>query len=139
MNVFILSCGVCHCHFPTLGISLLGIGGVPATNGFVSKFILFGSALEPGVNLWWLAIAGVLNSAFSIAYYLPIIKTLITTPAENSSELKEAPASILIPMCIMTLLIIVFGVYPRSILQLADGASKALIEGLQDYSSKVIP
>ncbi|RJS89665.1 hypothetical protein DRO56_00065 [Candidatus Bathyarchaeota archaeon] len=122
-----------------LAISLLGLGGVPSTNGFVSKFILFGSALAPGVNMWWLTLIGVLNSAFSMAYYLPIIIRLITKPAEKSSELKEAPILMLIPMCIMAILIIVFGIYPRPVLQLADSASKALIEGLQGYISKVIP
>jgi len=121
-----------------LTISLLGLGGVPSTNGFVSKFILFCSALEPGVNMWWLTLIGVLNSAFSMAYYLPIIIRLITRP-ENPSKLKEAPVSMLIPMCIMAILIIVLGVYPRPILQLAYGASKALIEGWQDYISKIIP
>lgn len=119
-------------------ISLLGLGGVPATAGFVSKFILFGSALAPGVDMWWLTLIGVLNSAFSIAYYLPIIRTLIATPTGAPSGLKEAPASMLIPMCIMAVLIVVFGVYPQPILQLADGASKALTEGLQNYILKIL-
>jgi len=120
-----------------LTISLLGLGGVPATAGFVSKFILFGSALAPGVNLWWLTIVGVLNSAFSIAYYLPIIRTLIAKPTEGFSGLKEAPATMLIPMCIMAILIVAFGVYPQPILELADGASKALTEGLSNYIAKI--
>ncbi|MBS7638071.1 hypothetical protein KEJ49_04185 [Candidatus Bathyarchaeota archaeon] len=34
----------------TLTISLLRLGGVPSTNGFVSKFILFSSVLGPNVN-----------------------------------------------------------------------------------------
>ena len=123
----------------TLTISLLGLGGIPSTAGFVSKFILFGSALAPEVDMWWLTLAGVLNSAFSMAYYLGIVRTLITKPEKGFSEIKEAPASMLIPMCIMAILIIAFGVYPRPILQFADGASKALIEGLQNYISKILP
>jgi len=121
-----------------LTISLLGLGGVPATAGFVSKFILFGSALAPSVNMWWLTIMGVLNSAFSTAYYLPIIKTLITKPTGSSPQLKEAPIPMLIPMCTMAVLIVVFGVYPQPILQLADGASRALIEGLPRYIAKIL-
>ena len=48
-----------------LVISLLALAGVPPLNGFWSKLILFGSALDAGTIVpWapWLAIAGVLNS-----------------------------------------------------------------------------
>jgi len=121
-----------------LAISVLGLGGVPATSGFVSKFILFGSALAPGVNLWWLALAGVLNSALSIAYYLRIVQRLITKPIKDFSRVREAPASMLVPIVAMAILIIVFGIYPLPVLQFADSASKALIEGLQNYISKII-
>src|SRR3989338_107021 len=59
-----------------LVISLLALAGVPPTSGFWSKLMLFGSALDAGVPSWgpWLAIAGVLNSALSLAYYGWIIR-----------------------------------------------------------------
>ena len=115
-----------------LFIALLGLGGVPATNGFVSKFILFGSALEPGVNLWWLAIAGVLNSAFSMAYYLRVMKTLISEP-EEVEVVKEAPASMLAVTVLMAALIVFFGIFPTQILGFAGEASKSLTENLGSY------
>ncbi|TAJ75298.1 MAG: NADH-quinone oxidoreductase subunit N, partial [Gallionellaceae bacterium] len=49
-----------------LVISLLALAGVPPLNGFWSKLILFGAAINAGAAApWapWLAIAGVLNSA----------------------------------------------------------------------------
>ena len=122
----------------TLFIALLGLGGVPSTNGFVSKFILFGSALAPGVNLWWLALAGVLNSAFSMAYYIRVMKTLISEPDEEIEVMEEAPASMLIVTLIMAALIILFGVYPAPILDFARGASNSLREGLQFYIRTII-
>jgi NADH-quinone oxidoreductase subunit N len=48
-----------------LTISLLALAGVPPLNGFMSKLVLFTAAMES--NLSWLALAGVLNSAFSLA------------------------------------------------------------------------
>lgn len=122
----------------TLAISLLGLGGVPSMNGFVSKFILFSSVLAPNINLWWLAVAGVLNSAFSMAYYLPVIITLIAQGDSSYEGLKEAPTLMLIPMIIMSIIIIIFGVYPFPIIDFADSASKSLIENLQSYIRSII-
>ena len=50
----------------TLTIVLLGLAGIPPTNGFFSKLILFTAAIDAG--LIFLAVAGVLNSAFSLSY-----------------------------------------------------------------------
>lgn len=122
----------------TLFIALLGLGGVPSTNGFVSKFILFGSALAPGVNLWWLALAGVINSAFSMAYYIRVMKTLISEPEEEMEGVREAPASMLAVTLIMAVFIILFGVYPAPILSFAREASASLREGLRFYITTII-
>jgi len=123
----------------TLFIAFLGLGGVPATNGFVSKFILFGSTMETDVGLWWLLIIGVLNSAFSMAYYLRVMKTFISEPAEGVKGLKEAPGLMLGVTVTMAALIIIFGLWPAPVLNFADSASKALVEGLQNYIRAVGP
>lgn len=50
-------------------ISLLALAGIPPLNGFWSKLLLFGSAIDSGQQIWWgpyLAIAGILNSALSL-------------------------------------------------------------------------
>ncbi len=55
-----------------IGNLILALAGVPPLAGFWSKLMLFGGALDAGSSLWWapwLAIAGVLNSALSLAYY----------------------------------------------------------------------
>lgn len=121
-----------------LTISFLGLCGVPTTSGFISKFVIFGSALQPGVDLWWLAIAGVLNSALSVAYYLRTIQRLVTKPEKDYSSLGEAPASMLIPVVAMAILIVVFGIYPQPLLQLADGAARALIDGVYNYILRIL-
>ena len=122
----------------TLFIALLGLGGVPTTNGFVSKFILFGSALEPQVNLWWLAIAGVLNSTLSMAYYLRVMRTFISEPDGEIKGVKEAPASMLAVTIFMAALIIFFGIFPTQLLGFAGEASKSLTENLGSYIGTII-
>ena len=56
-----------------LVIALFALAGIPPLSGFWSKLMLFGSARRmQATALWWapwLAIAGVLNSALSLAYY----------------------------------------------------------------------
>lgn len=121
----------------TLFIALLGLGGIPATNGFVSKFILFNSAL--GAGMWWLTLLGVLNSAFSMAYYLRVMKTLISKPEDEGLKVREAPALMVGVTVIMAVLIIVFGLYPAPVISLADRASRALVDGLGRYIGAVLP
>ncbi|MFQ6013674.1 MAG: NADH-quinone oxidoreductase subunit N, partial [Thermoplasmata archaeon] len=60
-------------------IMLLSLAGIPPLGGFVSKFILFWSAVQAGLvpgGEWMvsLAVAGVLNSALSLFYYARVIK-----------------------------------------------------------------
>jgi len=119
----------------TLCIALLGLGGVPTTNGFVSKFILFNSAL--GAGMWWLTVLGVLNSAFSMAYYLRVMKTLISEP-EEGLKVREAPALMVGVTVVMAVLIIFFGIYPAPVISFAHSASEALVNGLKNYIGAVL-
>ncbi|MFX1404113.1 MAG: NADH-quinone oxidoreductase subunit N [Promethearchaeota archaeon] len=66
----------------SLAILLLALAGIPPLSGFFSKLILFTAAVE--VGLIWLALAGVLNSAFSLAYYGWIIKRMYMDEPEES-------------------------------------------------------
>ena len=115
----------------TMFIALFGLGGVPGTNGFISKFILFNSAIGEGMA--WLAIAGILNSAFSMAYYLRVMKTLISEPVESVKGLKEAPALMLVVTVAMATLIIIFGVWPEPTAYYANEAAKALVTNFDKY------
>jgi NADH-quinone oxidoreductase subunit N len=52
---------------------LLSLTGIPPTIGFLGKYYVFVSAIQPSVGLTWLAVIGVLNSAVAAFYYLRII------------------------------------------------------------------
>ena len=120
----------------TLFVALLGLGGVPTTSGFISKFILFNSAL--GAGMWWLALIGVINSAFSMAYYLRVMKILVSAPAEGGKKINEAPSLMVAVTVVMAALIILFGICPTPVINLADTASKALVDGLGKYIGAVL-
>ena len=107
-----------------LVISLFALAGVPPLAGFWSKLMLFGAALDASSVLsWasWLAIAGVLNSALSLAYYGWLTRKMYFE-GETEKRVKE-PRSIIAVMIFATIFLVGFGVYPEPILQFVEFAS----------------
>ncbi|MCH9040685.1 MAG: NADH-quinone oxidoreductase subunit N [Nitrosopumilus sp.] len=110
-----------------LVISLFALAGVPPLAGFWSKLMLFGSALDAGSVVWWapwLAIAGVLNSALSLAYYAWITRKMYFE-GEREKRVKE-PKSIIAIMIFSMIFLIGFGVYPEPIMQFVEFATPVL-------------
>lgn len=110
----------------TLTISLFALAGVPPLNGFMSKLILFTAAFDG--QLWWLALAGVLNSAFSMAYYGWIVKRMYFDEAPIAERLSE-PTSLVAVLVISSIVIIASGVYPQPILNYLFQVADYLILG----------
>ena len=98
-----------------LSISLLGLAGVPPLNGFMSKLILFTAAVDS--HLYWLALGGVLNSAFSLAYYGWVIKRMYLDEAPNMITVSE-PRPFVGVLALSTAIIVLLGVYPEPFLSL---------------------
>jgi proton-translocating NADH-quinone oxidoreductase chain N len=97
----------------TLTISLFALAGVPPLSGFMSKLVLFTAAVDG--KLWWLAMAGVLNSAFSMAYYGWVVKRMYFDEPLVVGRLSE-PRSLLIVLITSSIIIIAIGLYPGPIL-----------------------
>jgi len=107
-----------------LTISLLALAGVPPLNGFWSKLMLFGSAINAGSVISWapyLAVAGVLNSALSLAYYGWIIRKMYFEEGETDKRVKE-PKSIIAVMIFSIIFMVGIGVYPDPIIEFAKSA-----------------
>ena len=110
-----------------LMISLLALAGVPPLNGFWSKLMLFGSALDAGPLLgWaaWLAIAGVLNSALSLAYYAWIIRKMYFE-GETEKRVSE-PKAVIAVMIFSIIFMVGLGVYPEPLIEFAKIAAPTL-------------
>ncbi len=95
-------------------ILLLGLGliGIPFTAGFISKWYLLIAALEQGH--WFVAAVIVGGSLLAIIYIWKIIEhAYLKSPAKeshiNSSEFKEAPLQMLIPLWILVAANFYFG------------------------------
>jgi len=107
-----------------LVVSLLALAGVPPLNGFWSKLMLFGAAINAGSVAPWapyLAVAGVLNSALSLAYYGWIIRKMYFEEGESDKRVKE-PKSIIAVMIFSIIFMVGIGVYPDPIIEFAKSA-----------------
>ena len=114
-----------------LVISLLALAGVPPLTGFWSKLMLFGGALDSTGTVWWapwLAIAGVLNSALSLAYYGWIMRRMYFE-GEREKRISE-PRSVVAIMIFSIAFMVGLGVYPEPIIQFVEYASPAIDMGI---------
>jgi NADH-quinone oxidoreductase subunit N len=111
-----------------LVISLLALAGFPPLNGFWSKLMLFGAAINAGTSMPWapyLAVAGVLNSALSLAYYGWIIRKMYFEEGESEKRVKE-PKSIIAVMIFSIIFMVGIGVYPDPFIEFAKSAVPVL-------------
>lgn len=107
-----------------LVLSLFALAGIPPLSGFWSKLVLFGGALDAGGALWWapwLAIAGVLNSALSLAYYGWITRKMYFE-GEREKRVAE-PRSVMAVMIAASIFLVGFGIYPEPIMQFVELAT----------------
>jgi proton-translocating NADH-quinone oxidoreductase chain N len=134
---------------PWLGTSfalmLLSLAGVPLTIGFVSKFVLFSSAVQAQGWFIWLAVAGLLNSALSVFYYARVLKVMFFDPSPASAlpvgSSGTAAGSAVLPLGglgygraaaigLIAGLIVLFGIYPQPVLgAIQSAASHFLVTG----------
>jgi len=119
---------------PLLGtafaLMLLSLAGVPLTIGFVSKFVLFSSAVQAQGLFVWLAVAGLLNSALSVFYYARVLKVMFmdrATGTEAPAGSPEPPSPSALPagglgwgraaaIGFAVVAIVALGIYPQPVL-----------------------
>jgi NADH-quinone oxidoreductase subunit N len=114
-----------------LVISLFALAGVPPLAGFWSKIMLFGGALDAGSTIWWapwLAIAGVLNSALSLAYYGWLTRKMYFE-GETEKRVSE-PKSVIAIMIFSIIFLVGFGVYPDPIIKFVEFAAPTISLGI---------
>ena len=105
-------------------ISLLALAGVPPLNGFWSKLVVFGAAINSGTQVPWgpyLAIAGVLNSALSLAYYAWIIRKMYMEEGPDMTRVKEPRATVAV-LIFAVVFMVGFGIWHAPLLEFAAKA-----------------
>lgn len=91
-------------------IALLSLGGIPPLSGFFGKLLVFGSAIQAGLQgqdwLIALAVIGVLTSVIGLYYYLTVMKTLYR-PGTDEQPLAVNPAwRVAILVCVLGMVLL---------------------------------
>jgi len=108
--------------FTTFLVAGFAVSGIPPLNGFVSKWMVYQGLIElgkAGNTLWvlWLAVA-MFGSGLTLASIMKLIHGIflgVPSKAIQSKKIKEVGLSMLIPVSILAILCIGFGIFARSI------------------------
>ena len=103
--------------------TLLSLAGIPLTAGFIGKFYVLAASLGGGYLM--AAVVLVISSVIGLYYYLRII-TMMFSRREGSylNEKKTLPVFHVFSVLVLsglTLLMIWFGLYPSSLMQIIEG------------------
>ncbi len=107
----------------TLAVAFLGLAGVPPLSGFWSKLLLILSVANGPFG--WLALAAILNSAFSLGYYAWVVKRMYIDEGESTERVKE-PFWFVVVFAVMVGLIIGIGLFPQQAINFASGAASSV-------------
>jgi len=115
-------------------IALLGLAGVPPLSGFMSKFLIIFSAVQLSNTYGYLLAAiALINSIFATLYYAKVIKVIwMDEPGENVANVHEASWVMVLPLALLALLIVIVGIWPQLLYDLAYHAAENLINA-QSY------
>ena len=106
------------------GLSLIG---VPATAGFVSKWLLVQAALDKG--LWVVSVAILLSSLLAVVYVWRIVEVAYFKQPVDDAAVSEAPLSMLLVTAALTAAAIWFGIDSDGSAGIALEAAQRLLGG----------
>ncbi len=106
--------------FGAFALASLSMIGVPPVGGFISKLYLLVGALDAG-SIGILAVL-VVSTLLNAAYFVPVVYHGFfgQAPAADAGiERREAPLSVLLPLCVTAVISVLIGVFPDLIMQFA--------------------
>ena len=115
----------------SMTICLLSLVGIPPFAGFISKFLLFYGVLQVGISdgsTWviGLVVAGVLNSALSLYYYLRVMRYMyLYDPSEE--EVKFSDSMRYVALFSALSLFVIIPLFWESLYGLCKDAAMALL------------
>ena len=111
---------------PAIGLAMtifmLSLGGVPPTGGFFAKFYIFRAAME-NPQLYWLVVAGVLNSVVSVYYYLRVVVAMYFRDSVRPLAPTDG-VSMRAGLLLTAVAVVLLGVFPGTFVEWAGPALK---------------
>ncbi|PKL83414.1 MAG: NADH-quinone oxidoreductase subunit N [Ignavibacteriae bacterium HGW-Ignavibacteriae-3] len=96
-----------------MALFMFALAGIPPLAGFFGKYYVFISAIES--HMTWLAILGVLSSVISVYFYIRVVVFMYFRDAIEDFKI-EVSAYSLTAVFITALLILVFGIFPDTLM-----------------------
>lgn len=99
-----------------MAIFMLSLAGIPPLAGFAAKYMVFAAGIEAGYT--WLVILALLTSVVSLYYYANVMKMMYFASETSGIKIKPSfSAGLVLVLGVAGL--IIFGVYPGPIIDLA--------------------
>jgi NADH-quinone oxidoreductase subunit N len=98
-------------------VSLLSLGGLPPTVGFIGKWYIFSAAVSAGY--YGLAIIGVLTSVISVFFYLRVVVMMYMADREGAPVPARVGGIGLAALAVSIAAIFYLGILPTPVLDLA--------------------
>lgn len=114
-----------------LSLAVLGLAGLPPLAGFMSKWQIFVAGFEShNVVIAGLVIYAALNSVLSLGYYAPLVNR-VYRKEQSSAVIAGAslPKIMNIPLAILSLAVIVIGLWPNLLTWITQSAGIDVLKG----------
>ncbi len=109
-------------------IAIIAMSGVPPLTGYGGKWMLFNALMDKG--WYWIAAFAFFSSAVAFLYMFRFLHTVFLGQRKlEHTELKEAPAIMLLPQGIMIAAIMVLSAYPKLLLDPLSAAISPWLGG----------
>ena len=96
--------------FMSMTVASLAISGIPPLNGFFSKWLIYQSLVD--INQPIFLVVAMFGSALTLAYFVKVIHSVFFgKPSFDAGSIKKEGFSMSLPMIVLALLCIVFGVF----------------------------
>jgi len=116
-------------------IGSFALAGIPPFNGFASKFLIYEASFKLSPVL---SIIAILSSIMLLAVFVKVFQAAFLGP-KPQLDVSDPPAGMLLPMAVLALVVIVFGLFPGFFIDsIVTPAAKALWMGRDAYIGAVL-
>ena len=119
-----------HRRSPLLALALLvtafSLAGIPPTIGFTGKLLVFVAAMQQGY--FTLVLIAMINVVISLYYYLLVIKAAYLTEPDQPQSAIELSVPLRILTGVLVGVMLVAGIFPRYLIELAAAAAGVLLQ-----------
>jgi multicomponent Na+:H+ antiporter subunit D len=117
-------------------IGAFALAGVPPFNGFASKFLIYEASFKLSP---FLSVIAILASIMLLAVFVKAFQGAFLGSKSGLADAEEAPLGMLVPMAVLALVVIAFGLFPGFFVdKIVTPAARALWLGPTEYIGAVL-